>query len=180
MEYVFHSIRPSYFYSHANQHISNLEHLHIVFHSLPSFPRYPIPDLILTHLGYDDNDLDLDLLCRDIVRRDIQSLKRAPCANAWLGPHARVGLDYHREAEAEMRAAAQAEDKTRAFAAAGIRIVPTVDAPEDAADESAVASGVDVVDARTHGTELSPFGSGTELVHRTSAMAVVSSSMDGV
>jgi hypothetical protein len=86
MEYVFHSIRPSSCYSHASQHISNLEHLHTVFHSLPSFPQYPISDLILTHLGYDDNDLDLDLLCRDIVRRDIQSLKRTPCANAWLGP----------------------------------------------------------------------------------------------
>jgi hypothetical protein len=76
--------------------------------------------------------------------------------------------------------AANVDDKKLAFTAAGIHIVPTVEAPVDPADESVVASGVDVVDSRTHGVELSPFGSGTELVHRTSAMAVVSSSMDGV
>ncbi|KAJ7436341.1 Bestrophin, RFP-TM, chloride channel-domain-containing protein [Mycena latifolia] len=36
--------------------------------------------------GYDDNDLDLDMFTRDIIRPDIQRLKRAPCLNAWFPP----------------------------------------------------------------------------------------------
>ncbi|KAJ6566616.1 Bestrophin, RFP-TM, chloride channel-domain-containing protein [Mycena capillaripes] len=36
--------------------------------------------------GYDDNDLDLDMFCREIIRSDIQCLKNAPCLNAWFPP----------------------------------------------------------------------------------------------
>ncbi|KAJ6549263.1 Bestrophin, RFP-TM, chloride channel-domain-containing protein [Mycena vulgaris] len=36
--------------------------------------------------GYDDNDLDLDMFCRDIIRQDIQCLKKTPCLNAWFPP----------------------------------------------------------------------------------------------
>ncbi|KAF7354224.1 hypothetical protein MVEN_01110200 [Mycena venus] len=36
--------------------------------------------------GYDDNDLDLDMFCREIIRQDIQCLKKAPCLNAWFPP----------------------------------------------------------------------------------------------
>ncbi|KAJ7482182.1 Bestrophin, RFP-TM, chloride channel-domain-containing protein [Mycena galericulata] len=36
--------------------------------------------------GYDENDLDLDMFCQDIIREDIESLKSAPCLNAYLGP----------------------------------------------------------------------------------------------
>ncbi|KAJ7447443.1 UPF0187-domain-containing protein [Mycena latifolia] len=36
--------------------------------------------------GYDDNDLDLDMFCRDIVRPDVQCLKATPCANAYFEP----------------------------------------------------------------------------------------------
>ncbi|KAF7331535.1 hypothetical protein MKEN_00032500 [Mycena kentingensis (nom. inval.)] len=36
--------------------------------------------------GYDDNDLDLDMFCRDIIRQDVQSLKEARCLNAWFPP----------------------------------------------------------------------------------------------
>ncbi|KAJ7921177.1 Bestrophin, RFP-TM, chloride channel-domain-containing protein [Mycena leptocephala] len=36
--------------------------------------------------GYDDNDLDLDMFCRDIIRQDIRCLKKAPCLNAWFPP----------------------------------------------------------------------------------------------
>ncbi|KAJ7889751.1 Bestrophin, RFP-TM, chloride channel-domain-containing protein [Mycena leptocephala] len=36
--------------------------------------------------GYDDNDLDLDMFCRDIIRRDIRCLKKARCLNAWFPP----------------------------------------------------------------------------------------------
>ncbi|KAJ7184889.1 UPF0187-domain-containing protein [Mycena filopes] len=38
--------------------------------------------------GYDDNDLDLDMFCRDIIRQDIRCLKKAPCLNAWFPPAA--------------------------------------------------------------------------------------------
>ncbi|KAJ7264537.1 hypothetical protein B0H12DRAFT_1230726 [Mycena haematopus] len=40
--------------------------------------------------GYDDNDLDLDMFCRDIIRQDIRSLKKAPCLNAWFPPRAMI------------------------------------------------------------------------------------------
>jgi ion channel-forming bestrophin family protein len=36
--------------------------------------------------GYDENDLDLDMFCQDIIKPDIESLKTAPCLNAYLGP----------------------------------------------------------------------------------------------
>ncbi|KAJ7231320.1 UPF0187-domain-containing protein [Mycena rebaudengoi] len=49
--------------------------------------------------GYDDNDLDLDMFCRDIVRPDIQCLKRTPGANVWLGRGRKANVDYHRVGE---------------------------------------------------------------------------------
>lgn len=36
--------------------------------------------------GYEDNDLDLDMFCREIIRQDIQCLKKARCLNAWFPP----------------------------------------------------------------------------------------------
>lgn len=30
------------------------------------------------------NDLDLDLFCREIIHADIEVLKRTPCANAFI------------------------------------------------------------------------------------------------
>ncbi|KAF9463986.1 Bestrophin, RFP-TM, chloride channel-domain-containing protein [Collybia nuda] len=36
--------------------------------------------------GYDDNDLDLDLFCSDIIHNDIEHLKTSPCLNAYFGP----------------------------------------------------------------------------------------------
>ncbi|KAJ6615405.1 Bestrophin, RFP-TM, chloride channel-domain-containing protein [Mycena sp. CBHHK59/15] len=36
--------------------------------------------------GYDENDLDLDMFCQDIIAQDIASLKVSPCLNAYLGP----------------------------------------------------------------------------------------------
>ncbi|KAF8635323.1 hypothetical protein AX17_003943 [Amanita inopinata Kibby_2008] len=35
--------------------------------------------------AYDDNDLDLDLFCHDIIHVEIQRLKMSPCLNAHLG-----------------------------------------------------------------------------------------------
>ncbi|KIJ63484.1 hypothetical protein HYDPIDRAFT_92362 [Hydnomerulius pinastri MD-312] len=35
--------------------------------------------------GYDENDLDLDLFCNELVRADIAHLKTTPCFNARLG-----------------------------------------------------------------------------------------------
>ncbi|KAJ7921179.1 UPF0187-domain-containing protein [Mycena leptocephala] len=43
-------------------------------------------DEIEQPFGYDDNDLDLDMFCRDIIRQDIRCLKKAPCLNAWFPP----------------------------------------------------------------------------------------------
>ncbi|KAF7301067.1 hypothetical protein MIND_00670600 [Mycena indigotica] len=40
--------------------------------------------------GYDDNDLDLDMFCRDIIRQDILCLKQARCLNAWFPPTANI------------------------------------------------------------------------------------------
>lgn len=37
-----------------------------------------------TFLGYDDNDLDLDMFCQEIIHVDIENLKRTPCLNAYL------------------------------------------------------------------------------------------------
>ncbi|KAI0057278.1 UPF0187-domain-containing protein [Artomyces pyxidatus] len=37
--------------------------------------------------GYDENDLDLDMFCRDIVHADIERLKQTPGANVYLGSH---------------------------------------------------------------------------------------------
>ncbi|KAF7318124.1 hypothetical protein HMN09_00320400 [Mycena chlorophos] len=36
--------------------------------------------------GYDDNDLDLDMFCRDIICQDVRCLKKARCLNAWFPP----------------------------------------------------------------------------------------------
>ncbi|EIM91945.1 UPF0187-domain-containing protein [Stereum hirsutum FP-91666 SS1] len=35
--------------------------------------------------GYDENDLDLDMFCKEIVHADIEKLKRTPCTNVFLG-----------------------------------------------------------------------------------------------
>ncbi|KAJ7088039.1 UPF0187-domain-containing protein [Mycena belliarum] len=43
--------------------------------------------------GYDDNDLDLDMFCRDIVRPDVQCLKATPCANAYFEPSTHAASD---------------------------------------------------------------------------------------
>lgn len=32
------------------------------------------------------NDLDLDLFCRDIIHADIERLKVSPCLNTYFGP----------------------------------------------------------------------------------------------
>ncbi|KAK7036213.1 Bestrophin, RFP-TM, chloride channel-domain-containing protein [Favolaschia claudopus] len=36
--------------------------------------------------GYDDNDLDMDMFCRDIISQDLHTLKKTPCLNAWFPP----------------------------------------------------------------------------------------------
>ncbi|KIJ11884.1 hypothetical protein PAXINDRAFT_118576 [Paxillus involutus ATCC 200175] len=42
-------------------------------------------DEIEQPFGYDENDLDLDLFCNELVRADIAQLKTTPCLNAPLG-----------------------------------------------------------------------------------------------
>jgi len=36
--------------------------------------------------GYDENDLDLDMFCKDIIKQDVESLKTAVCLNAYFAP----------------------------------------------------------------------------------------------
>jgi len=36
--------------------------------------------------GYDENDLELEMFCREIIHADIEHLKTSPCLNAYLGP----------------------------------------------------------------------------------------------
>ncbi|KAK0464346.1 Bestrophin, RFP-TM, chloride channel-domain-containing protein [Desarmillaria tabescens] len=36
--------------------------------------------------GYDENDLDLDMFCREIIHVDIENLKKSPCLNAYFQP----------------------------------------------------------------------------------------------
>ncbi|CAK5262402.1 unnamed protein product [Mycena citricolor] len=43
--------------------------------------------------GYDDNDLDLDMFCRDIIQADLTRLKKARCLNAWFPPAPATGAD---------------------------------------------------------------------------------------
>ena len=38
-------------------------------------------------VGYDDNDLDLDLFCREVVHADIEHIKLTPNRNVVLGLH---------------------------------------------------------------------------------------------
>ncbi|TDL16636.1 UPF0187-domain-containing protein [Rickenella mellea] len=42
--------------------------------------------------GYDRNDLDLDLFCREIINRDVEALKMTPCANVYMGSHHSHGV----------------------------------------------------------------------------------------
>ncbi|KAI0027137.1 Bestrophin, RFP-TM, chloride channel-domain-containing protein [Vararia minispora EC-137] len=37
--------------------------------------------------GYDENDLDLDLFCREVIHTDLERLRRTPGANVFLGSH---------------------------------------------------------------------------------------------
>ncbi|KAE9404912.1 UPF0187-domain-containing protein [Gymnopus androsaceus JB14] len=36
--------------------------------------------------GYDENDLDLDMFCKEIIEVDINNLKKSPCLNAYFPP----------------------------------------------------------------------------------------------
>jgi len=43
-------------------------------------------DEIEQPFGYEDNDLDLDLFCREIIHEDLQSLKQIPSLNSYIPP----------------------------------------------------------------------------------------------
>ncbi|KAJ7617111.1 UPF0187-domain-containing protein [Roridomyces roridus] len=55
--------------------------------------------------GYDDNDLDLDMFCRDIIKGDIDGLKKTPCQNAWFPPGATSILSARGAGESEVSVA---------------------------------------------------------------------------
>ncbi|KAJ7744753.1 hypothetical protein DFH07DRAFT_978044 [Mycena maculata] len=58
--------------------------LHLSFKCPDHCPQWEIEQ----PFGYEDNDLDLDMFCRDIIRQDLQCLRKAPCLNAWFPPAA--------------------------------------------------------------------------------------------
>ncbi|KAL1747971.1 Bestrophin, RFP-TM, chloride channel-domain-containing protein [Schizophyllum fasciatum] len=43
--------------------------------------------------GYDDNDLDLDLICGEIIHADLERLRRTPCLNTYFPPSRPPSLD---------------------------------------------------------------------------------------
>jgi len=46
-------------------------------------------DEIEQPFGYDDNDLDLDLFCREVIRRDLERLKGISSLNSYIAPSQR-------------------------------------------------------------------------------------------
>jgi len=52
--------------------------------------------------GYDENDLDLDLFCQDIVHKDIDQLKGTPCLNTYF-THRSSGMVHRSIVETSAR-----------------------------------------------------------------------------
>jgi len=46
--------------------------------------------------GYDENDLDLDMFCQEIVHKDYDHLKKTPCLNVFLGSQSELSLALSR------------------------------------------------------------------------------------
>ncbi|KAF5368919.1 hypothetical protein D9758_002933 [Tetrapyrgos nigripes] len=44
--------------------------------------------------GYDENDLDIDLFCREIIHADLHQLQKMPCTNAYMGPQRREKIRH--------------------------------------------------------------------------------------
>ncbi|KAL1676573.1 Bestrophin, RFP-TM, chloride channel-domain-containing protein [Schizophyllum commune] len=49
--------------------------------------------------GYDDNDLDLDLICGEIIHADLERLRRTPCLNTYFPPSHPPSLDSETDEE---------------------------------------------------------------------------------
>lgn len=52
--------------------------------------------------GYDENDLDLDLICREMIHADLARLKKTPGVNVLLGPHEATPHDAPAQADADL------------------------------------------------------------------------------
>ncbi|KAH9991200.1 Bestrophin, RFP-TM, chloride channel-domain-containing protein [Russula compacta] len=52
--------------------------------------------------GYDENDLDLDLICREIIHADLSRLKQMPGVNVFLGSHENIPHDVPAQADADL------------------------------------------------------------------------------
>lgn len=52
--------------------------------------------------GYDENDLDLDLICREMVHADLARLKKTPGVNVFLGPPETTPHDGPAQADADL------------------------------------------------------------------------------
>ncbi|THH05181.1 hypothetical protein EW145_g4979 [Phellinidium pouzarii] len=58
--------------------------------SFPYIGLFAAGEKIEQPFGYEENDLDLDLFCHDIIHADMEALKRIRCPNAYL-------LEDHRD-----------------------------------------------------------------------------------
>jgi len=52
--------------------------------------------------GYDENDLDMDLICRKLIHADLARLKETPGVNVFLGPHESTPHDAPAQANADL------------------------------------------------------------------------------
>ncbi|KAJ7117037.1 hypothetical protein C8R44DRAFT_879560 [Mycena epipterygia] len=68
---------------------------------------------------YHDNDLDLDMSCREIIRQDLQSLKKAPRQNAWPPLSLSVTGRPHTAAPAEHSHLLRESNSTKSTSNAG-------------------------------------------------------------
>jgi predicted membrane chloride channel (bestrophin family) len=60
--------------------------------------------------GYDENDLDLDLFCQEIVHKDIDGLKGTPCLNAYI-PHHGKGPSHRSIVETSAKVPKEREEQ---------------------------------------------------------------------
>ncbi|KAI0251070.1 Bestrophin, RFP-TM, chloride channel-domain-containing protein [Lactifluus subvellereus] len=88
------------------------------FQLVPQFAWYTVPGVAIAAFiylgfvaageeieqpfGYDENDLDLDFICREIIRPDIARLKEMPGGNVFLGPPKVTPHDEQAQATADL------------------------------------------------------------------------------
>ncbi|PPQ71454.1 hypothetical protein CVT24_011966 [Panaeolus cyanescens] len=77
--------------------------------------------------GYDDNDLDLDLFCREIIHADLKNLKVSPCLNAYFGAEQKQPIRDARPVAATRRSLTLTEMSALEDKAATLSLATQVD-----------------------------------------------------